>query len=117
MLAVGVRLRIGDNRAHLFVRGNLEEIMDGLALRRTGGHRYLIDFSLESFSAGREEDDIVVCVGREELINQVLVFEVGADKALAAALLHAEGRRWHSFHVAVLGKSDNRLFLRNKILL
>ena len=107
---------IGNERAHVLVPGQFQEIMDGPALGGPGSGRYLVDLGLENPALVGEEQNVVVGRRREEVRQEILLRHFRTDQALAAAALGVEGRRRQAFDVAAGGKRDHHFFLRDQVL-
>ena len=67
-------------------------------------------------SPGREEQQVGVCRGVDQVRHRVLVLELGACDALPAATLGPEGRSRHGLHVARGAHGEDQFFVVNEVL-
>ena len=78
-----------DDRAHGLALPERQEIDDRAALRLARAERQLVHLQAVDLADAREEEDVVVRRGDEEMLDVVLVLQIHAHHADAAAPLFA----------------------------
>ena len=82
-----------DHGAHLLVLAERQQVDDRAALRLARAERQLVHLQPVDLADGREEEDVVVRRGDEEVLDVVLVLQLHPHHAdAAAALLAVRGR-------------------------
>ena len=105
-----------DHRAHLLVLAERQQVDDRAALRLARPERQLVHLQPVDLADAREEEDVVVRRGDEEVLDVVLVLEVHAHDADAAApLLAIRGHR-QALDVAGARDRDHHVLLRDQVL-
>ena len=90
----------GQDRRHLFVLLQLQQVDHVRALCIAGGQRNLIAFQAECAALVREEQQYIMRHGDEHGGNQILLARCHAGNAASAAPLGAVRRSRHSFDIA-----------------
>ena len=85
---LGERLH-AQQRRDLLALGHVHEVGDRLALAAAADFRHVVDAQPVALAAVREDQDVGVRVGDEEVLDDVLLARRHADQALAAAALLA----------------------------
>ena len=81
----------GDDRLHVLVLPEREQVDDRAPLRLAGAERKLVHLEPVHLADGREEEDVVVGGGDEEVLDVVLVLQVHPHDADPAPPLLAIG--------------------------
>jgi hypothetical protein len=100
----------------LFALGEPEEGGDGLALRGAGALGDVVDLLRMALADAGEEEDVVVRRGGEEVLHEVLLVGLGADDALAAALLRAVVGDGGALDEAEVGDGDDAALVGDDVL-
>jgi hypothetical protein len=74
-------------RGHLLALGHVHEVRDGLALAASADLGHVVHAEPVTTAAVREDQEVGVRVGDEEVFHKVLFARRHADQALAAAAL------------------------------
>ena len=83
------KLRVWIDRAHRLVLAERQQVDDRAALRLARAERQLVHLQAVDLADVREEEDVVVRRGDEEMLDVVLVLQLHPHDADAAALLLA----------------------------
>ena len=103
--------------AAIFSSGlELHEVHDRLALAARADVGDLVDLEPVGPAAVREDHDVGVRRGDEEVADVVLLARAHADPPLAAAPLRAVGRDRRPLDVAGVGDRDRHVFVGNQVL-
>ena len=76
----------------------------------------LVDLLAVDLAGVREEEQVVVRRGDEEVLDVVLVLQAHPAQALAAAALRAVGADGQPLDVAAVGDGDDHLLLGDQVL-
>src|SRR6185436_5868785 len=86
-----------------------KEVDKGSALRLAAPERKLVDLQAVDLPGRREEQQVVVRGGDDEMLDVVLVFQLHAHDADAAAALLAVRGHWQALHVARARDRDDHV--------
>ncbi len=104
-----------DDGADLLVLAQRQQVDDVLALGVAAGQRQLVHLEAVDLADAREEQQVVVRAGDEEVLDLVFFLEIHAGHADAAALLLAVGGDRDALHVAGLGDGDGHLLFGDEV--
>jgi hypothetical protein len=93
-----------------------EEGRDGLALGGAGALGDVVDLLRVALAGAREEEDVVVRRGGEEVLDEVVLVGLGADDALAAAFLRAVFGDGRALDEAEVGDGDDAALVGDDVL-
>ena len=103
-------------RRQLLALGHVHEIRDGLALAAPADFRHVVDAQPVASSAVREDQDVGVRVGDEEVRDDILFARLHADQALAATPLLPVRVERGALDVARVRRGDDDVFVGDEIL-
>src|SRR5581483_6844584 len=104
-----------DDRAHRFALAERQQVDDRAALRLARAERQLVHLEPVDLPDAREEQDVVVRRGDEQMLDVVLVLQVHPHHADAAApLLAIRGDR-EALDVAGAGDRDHHVLFRDQV--
>src|SRR5262245_11002783 len=105
-----------DHGAYLLVLSEREQVLDRPALRLARAERKLVHLQPVDLADVREEEDVVVRRGDEQVLDVVVLLQVHAHHALAtAALLAVRGHR-EPLDVVRARDRDHHVFFRDQVL-
>ena len=105
-----------DHGADGLVLAERQEVHDRAALRLTGAERKLVHLQPVDLADVREEEDVVVGRGDEEVLDVILVLHVHAHDADAAAALLAVGGDGNALDVAGARDRDHHVLFGDHVL-
>ncbi len=77
--------------ADLLAFGEVDHVDDRFAFGEFAADRDLVDLDPVGFALGREEEDVVVRRGDEQMLDEIFFLDINAVHAAAAAILPAVG--------------------------
>ena len=105
-----------DHGADELVLAERQQVDDRAALRLARAERQLVHLEPVDLADAREEEDVVVRRGDEEVLDVVVVLHVHPHHADAAAALLAVGRDRQPLDVAGARDRDHHVLLRDHVL-
>ena len=96
-----------DHGGDLLALGEAQEAGDRLALGGAGALGDVVDLLGVALAGAGQEEDVVVRRGGEEVLDEILLVGLGADDALAAALLGAVVGDGRALDEALVGDGDD----------
>ena len=115
LVLVGRPFLDGEERRDLLAFLHRHEVGDGLALAARTDVGNLVHAQPVGAAAVRENHDVGVRRGDEEVADEVLFARAHADAALAATALHAVGRDRRPLDVAGVGDRDRHVLVGDQI--
>ena len=106
----------GEQRRDLLALLHRDEVGDRLALAAGADVGNLVDLQPVGAAAVREDHDVGVRRGDEEVADEVLLARAHADAPLAAAALRAVGRDRRALDVAGVGDRDRHVLVGDQVL-
>ena len=94
----------------------VQEVHDRLAAGRRAELRQVVDLDPVHAARRREDQDVGVRRGDEQVLDEVLFLRRRADAALAAAALRAVERQGRALDVAAAGHGDDHVLLDDQVL-
>ena len=106
----------GDDSCRVLPLLERKQVHDSGAAGIARTHRQLMDLEAVHLAPVREEHDVVMRRGNEEILDEVVVLEAHAADALAAALLRAVGGNRQPLHVGGMGEGDDHVLFCDEVL-
>src|SRR5690606_38543908 len=103
-------------RADRLIGLQRDQIDDRHALGGAPGVRQLVHLELVDPAARREEEQRVVCAGRDQVLDVVFLGHLEPGNAAAAAMLRAVGVMRQALDIAALGQGDHDVDLGDQVL-
>ncbi len=101
--------------ADLFAFGKFDHVDDRFALGEFAADRDLVDFDPVGFALGREEENVVVRRGDEQMLDEVFFLDIDALHAAAAAILFAVGGGREALDVALMADGDDHVLFGDEV--
>jgi hypothetical protein len=105
-----------DHRADILALAERQQVDDRATLRLTRAKRQLVHLEAIHLADAREEEDVVVRRGDEEVLDVVLVLQVHPHHADPPTALLTVGRDGQPLDVARLRDRDHHVFLGDHVL-
>ena len=113
---VGRELAAADDARDLLAFLEGQQVDDRGTARLARTHRQLVHLQAIDLALAREEQHVLVRGRDEHLVDNVVLFEVDARYALAAALLGAVGSHRDTLNVAGVGDGHDHILVGNEVL-
>ena len=105
-----------DDGGHLLFLFHRNEVDYGRAARVAAAQRNLVHLDAVHLAHAGEEQHVIMGGGNEQLLHEVVVLEVDATHALAAALLLAVGGHGQALDVAAARDGDDHVLVGDEVL-
>src|SRR5262245_36634003 len=105
-----------DHGAYLLVLSEREQVLDRPALRLARAERKLVHLQPVDLADVREEEDVVVRRGDEQVLDVVVLLQVHAHHALAAAALLTVRGHGEALDVVRARDRDHHVLFRDQVL-